>query len=186
MEIQDLIAQIKATLNQVFAEVDTWFEKPQELREYHPLYGGWTINEILEHVSLTNYFLLKLIDKGVLKALKNVNNLDLARELEDYKFGREKLDEIGIYKSFAWIRPEHMEPTGETALADIRNTIETQKNQCIGYLDQMPNGEGVLYKTTMTVNGLGKLNVYEYIYFLAKHAQRHIAQMERNEAEFKQ
>jgi hypothetical protein len=36
----------------------------------------------------------------------------------------------------------------------------------------------------MTVNGLGKIDVYEYIYFLARHAQRHITQMVGNEIEF--
>jgi hypothetical protein len=45
----------------------------------------------------------------------------------------------------------------------------------------MPNGEGILYKTTMSVNDLGKIDVYQYIYFLAQHAKRHLAQMERNE-----
>ena len=46
---------------------------------------------------------------------------------------------------------------------------------------QMKNGEGLLYKTTMTVNELGKINVYEYIYFLSLHAQRHVTQMKKNE-----
>jgi hypothetical protein len=78
-----------------------------------------------------------------------------------------------------------MEPTGEALLDEVRNTIREQKNRCINYLDNMPNGEGVLYKTTMSVNNLGKIDVYEYIYFLAKHAQRHITQMERNEFEIK-
>jgi hypothetical protein len=36
----------------------------------------------------------------------------------------------------------------------------------------------------MSVNGLGKLNVYEYIYFLAQHGRRHSTQMEKNELEF--
>jgi hypothetical protein len=47
----------------------------------------------------------------------------------------------------------------------------------------MKNGEGLLYKTTMTVNELGKINVYEYIYFLSLHAQRHVTQMKKNESE---
>ena len=36
----------------------------------------------------------------------------------------------------------------------------------------------------MTVNGLGKINVYEYSYFLAQHARRHLTQMQDNAAEF--
>ncbi|MEN4760257.1 hypothetical protein ABEG63_07945 [Chryseobacterium sp. C39-AII1] len=35
----------------------------------------------------------------------------------------------------------------------------------------------------MTVNELGKINVYEYIYFLSLHAQRHVTQMKNNELE---
>src|SRR4051812_29070823 len=99
MRIQELIVEIKDALNKVFAEVDTWFDKPNEVRNYRPLNNGWTINEILEHISLTNHFLLKLIDKGASKAHKNVNNLDLATELSNYSFEREKLNEIGIYQS---------------------------------------------------------------------------------------
>lgn len=58
--------------------------------------------------------------------------------------------------------------------------LEAQVRQ----LGRLKNGEGLLYETTMTVNDLGKLNVYEYIYFLSKHAERHIRQMEENRAEF--
>ena len=141
---------------------------------------------MLEHISLTSHFLLILIDKAVTKALKNINNLSLTKELADYHFEKEKLDEVGLYKSFEWIRPEHMEPTGQVPLVQVRETIQTQLNRCLEHLQNMPNGEGVLYKTTMTVNNLGKIDVYEYIYFLAKHAERHIAQMERNESEYLQ
>jgi len=35
----------------------------------------------------------------------------------------------------------------------------------------------------MTVDGLGKINVYEYIQFLSKHAERHIYQMQENKNE---
>jgi hypothetical protein len=185
MDINIVINEIKDTLTTVFAEVDKWFDKPVEVRHYRPVDNGWTINQILEHISLTSYYLLKLIDKGAVKSLKNVNGLDLATELNNYTFEREKLDKIGIYKSFAWIRPQHMEPTGNVSLEEIRNTIIEQKNKCMGYLDSMPNGEGMLYQTSMSVNNLGKIDVYEYIYFLAKHAQRHIEQMERNEKEMK-
>ncbi|MBP7554952.1 MAG: hypothetical protein KA821_01715, partial [Chitinophagaceae bacterium] len=51
-------------------------------------------------------------------------------------------------------------------------------------LHSMPNGEGIVYKTTMTVNNLGKIDVYQYIYFLAQHASRHITQMQKMQNEF--
>ncbi|QHT71565.1 DinB family protein [Rhodocytophaga rosea] len=185
MKIQDLLIEIKDTLNTVFTEVDRWFDKPESVRNYRPADQGWTINEILEHISLTSHYLLKLIDKGAAKALKNTSALDLANELGHYTFDRDKLEEIGKHQSFLWIRPQHMEPTGKTSLNEVRSTLQVQKHRCIAHLESMPNGEGILHKTTMSVNNLGKIDVYAYIYFLAKHAQRHIMQMENNELEMK-
>lgn len=182
--IQEIIFEIRHTLDTVTRQVDAWFDKPVALRQFRPSNNGWTIDEILEHISLTSHFLLKLIDKGADKALRNVNNLDLAQELAQYVFERNKLDEIGLYKSFEWIRPEHMEPTGTADMTEIRRLIQTQRDRCLEWLDKMPNGEGVLYKTTMSVNDLGKIDVYQYIYFLALHAKRHLEQMERNEREY--
>ncbi|MCK6694082.1 MAG: DinB family protein [Thermoanaerobaculia bacterium] len=182
--IQKIIFEIRHTLDTVTRQVDAWFDKPVALRHYRPENNGWTVDEILEHISLTSHFLLKLIDKGAGKALRNVNNIDLAQELAQYVFERDKLDEIGLYKSFEWIRPEHMEPTGTADMAEIRRLILTQRNRCLEWLDKMPDGEGILYRTTMSVNNLGKIDVYQYIYFLAQHAKRHVAQMERNEREY--
>lgn len=76
-----------------------------------------------------------------------------------------------------------MEPKGELKLSEIRSLIAQQYHQCLNYLNIMKDGEGLLYKTTMTVNELGKINVYEYIYFLSLHAQRHLTQMGNNERE---
>jgi hypothetical protein len=116
--------------------------------------------------------------------LLNVNQLDIQEQLQTYNFHRDKLTEIGLHKSFGWIRPEHMEPKGEKSLQEVRQQLKDQLKQCLDFLDTLKNGEGVLFKTTMTVNDLGKIDVYEYIYFLAQHGQRHITQMTKNELEF--
>jgi len=185
MYIEKVISDIKILLVDTFATIDTWFDMNAELRNYRPVSNGWTINEILEHIGLTNHFLLILIDKGTNKALQNVHNIDLKAELQNYVFHLDKLTEVGLHKSFAWIRPEHMEPTGDKRLDEVRSQLKDQVSHCLANLDKLKNGEGALYKTTMTVNNLGKLDVYEYIYFLAQHGQRHITQMQKNESEFK-
>lgn len=186
MNIKDTIQMIKNALESTFQEIDKWFEKSEELRTYRPQDTGWTINEILEHISLTNYFLLILINKGTKKASEIARKGNTIVELSDYKFGSEKLDEIAIYNSFNWINPEHMEPTGKRALLEIRNDLKSQVDQCLMNLEEMANGEGTLYKTMMTVNSLGKIDVYHYIYFLVQHAKRHITQMENVEKEYTQ
>jgi hypothetical protein len=125
-----------------------------------------------------------LIEKGATKALKNLHNLDLATELENYHFAQDKLNQIGQHRTFPWIRPEHMEPKGEKTGAEVAATLRQQLHQCQQVLSRLPNGEGVLYRTTMTVNALGKIDVYELVYFLAKHAERHVTQIKQVAAEY--
>lgn len=179
-----LIAEIDSALVSAFGHLNERFAWPEQLRAYRPANSGWTIDEILEHVALTNHYLLILIEKGATKALKNLNNLDLAQELANPRFERNKLNQIGQHRAFPWIRPAHMEPTGEQPSAEVAATLQRQLNQCQTVLRRLPNGEGVLYRTTMTVNALGKIDVYELVYFLAKHAERHLTQIEQVAAEY--
>ena len=184
MDITPLIQEIRDFLHTTFAEIDLWFDKAPDLRNYPPQNGGWTINQILEHIALTNHFLLILIEKGTQKALNNVNGLDLKSALENYHFHKDQLTEIGLHQSFAWIRPEHMEPKSEKTLPEVRTQLKQQLEHCLNALNLLKNGEGVLHKTTMTVNNLGKIDVYEYLYFLGQHGQRHLTQMRRNAEAF--
>ncbi|WP_265131710.1 DinB family protein [Chryseobacterium oranimense] len=183
MDIFRLIQDIKTHLTHNFNEVDEWFDQDKRTLNYQPLNGGWTVQQILEHIYLTNFYLLILIEKGSKKAMRNYRDLDLNAEIKNYSFDKENFEKIGEHGAFEWIRPEHMEPKGELDLKEIRSLISKQYHQCLNYLDLMKNGEGLLCKTTMTVNGLGKINVYEYIYFLSLHARRHIIQMQNNQLE---
>lgn len=184
VDIPAVIAHIRQALDAAFARLDAGFDLPEAERQYRPRSGGWTVDEVLEHVGLTNHFLLILIDKGAAKALKNQAGLDLTTELQGYQFADPRLDEIGLHQSFEWLRPAHMEPTGTKPPADVRQQLHEQLRHCHRVLDALPNGEGVLYRTTMTVNGLGKIDVYQYVYFLARHAERHLTQLVRIRAEY--
>ncbi len=184
MEIEGFITEINGALVAAFGRLDEWFVAPEEVRGHRPASGGWTINEILEHTALTNHYLLILIEKGAAKALKNLHGLDLRAELAGYQFKRVQLDEIGLHRSFPWVRPEHMEPKGQRSIVEVRQLLHEQLAQCQAVLSRLPNGEGVLHRTTMTVNDLGKIDVYQFVYFLAKHAERHLTQIEKAAAEF--
>jgi hypothetical protein len=110
MLIADLLAELSSYLTATFALVDEWFDQPAALREYRPADLGWTTNEVLAHIGLTNHYLLILIEKGTAKALANTQGRILVAELAAYEFPREKLAAIGVLHAFAWVRPEHMEP----------------------------------------------------------------------------
>ena len=143
------------------------------------------MDEVLEHVMLTNHFLLIIIEKGTVKALQKYDPSSNDHCVpSDYSLGNPALHEIADPKAFPWQRPEHHQPTGKRSTHEVRREIRNQLDRCLITLDLLPNGEGVLHQTTMTVNGLGKLDVYQYVYFLALHAQRHLRQMEKAEAEF--
>jgi len=180
-----IVNRLEDELCRTFAEVSEWFNVNRNLLEYLPADNGWSIRQILEHISLTNHYLLILIRKGTNKAIERAKKIDPVDWPADYDKDWDKLTAIGKHKSFTWPRPPHMEPTGIPAMNEIRLTLDNQLQECIGYLRQMPNGEGVLYKTMMSVNNIGKIDVYHYIGFLEKHARRHITQMKKISEEFK-
>lgn len=183
MDIGQTIAFIDSELARTLEDYESWFETGPELLRHRPR-TGWSIGQILEHVTLTNHFLLILIRKGKKKALELAAKKELTVELTGYRSNLDELEKIAEHGSFKWIRPEHMEPKGTSALAEIRALLEGQIGECRQALREMPDGEGILYRTTMTVNNLGKIDVYQYIYFLCQHAKRHLAQMRGVEREF--
>lgn len=183
MNINQYIQAIQDHLIQTHGEILRWFNLDNRAKTYKPRDKGWFISEILEHIALTSHYLMILIDKGADKALKSAQDAHLEAALRDEPFDLSRIDQIGVHKSFDWIRPQHMEPTGEKSESEIKAMLISQLNRCLNHLETLKDGQGLLYKTTMTVNGLGKLNVYEYILFLSKHAERHIAQMRENLAE---
>ncbi len=179
-----LIAEIKQQLETDFDALASWFGAAGSLRHFRPANGGWTIAENLEHVALTNHYLLILIEKGATKALQNAHGLDLTTELAARQSVRARLDEINQPGAFTWMRPDHMAPQGLKTGPEVAATLRQQLLQCQAVLNRLPNGEGVLYKTTMSVHDLGKLDVYDFVYFLGKHVERHLAQIAKVAAEY--
>jgi hypothetical protein len=180
----EVISIIETELIQTFDELFKWFNIEKELLHYSPDNKGWSIRKILEHVFLTNHYLLMLISKGTKKALERSKKEDYSHVLVDYDLDWQKLKIIGQHNSFEWNRPGHMEPRGRMPVVEIRHELESQSQQCLNLLLKVQHGEGVLYKIMMSVNNLGKMDVYHYIYFLVQHTKRHITQMERVEIEF--
>ena len=88
MDIFRLIQDIKKHLKLSFDEVDRWFDIDNKTLNHQPSNGGWTVQQILEHIYLTNFYLLILIEKGSKKAMRNYLNLDLNLEIKNYSFNQ--------------------------------------------------------------------------------------------------
>lgn len=174
------IAAVRNAVIDAFAEVDAWFDRPAAVRAFRPASGGWTIDEVLEHISLTNHFLMLTLRKSVATAVARAARGEPIPEGES---DLERLDAIGQRGSFSWIRPEHMEPTGRAMSADVRALLHAQKAECLAFLDRMGRGEGALCHLRMSVNRLGRIDLYQWLFFLAQHAHRHLQQMAAAQAE---
>src|SRR5204862_387888 len=74
-----------------------------------------------------------------------------------------RLDIIGERGSFGWVRPEHMEPTGMPTSGEVRARMRQQVGECLDLLTRMANGEGALCKVSMSVNDLGKIDLYQWL-----------------------
>jgi DinB superfamily len=175
------IGHVEAAIRLTFQSVDEWFDKPAALRSYKPSSGGWSIDEVLEHITLTSHFLMIVIRNSARKARKRSASGAAIQEGESDLGLLEPISQRG---SFTWSRPEHMVPTGEVPSEQVRTRMREQARECLEILDQLGGGEGSLYTVSMSVNKSGRLDVYQWLYFLAQHAKRHIAQMEEVESEW--
>lgn len=70
-----------------------------------------------------------------------------------------------------------MEPTGSPSSSEVRATLHRQLGECLILLERLDGGIGALCRVTMIVNDLGKIDLYQWLYFLAQHARRHLQQM---------
>ncbi len=79
---------------------------------------------------------------------------------------------------------EDMEPTGEPISSEVRANLHRQLGECLIQLERLDGGVGALCRVTMTVNALGKIDLYQWLFLLSQHARRHLQQLAAIEAEF--
>lgn len=182
MNFDDYYRDLRRRLVFTFTDVLRYFQSgvAEKYLHYRPVGGGWTAAEILEHITITSHYLLILIRKGADKARRKSAGQSMITVRRQGHYHPDRLNAIEQHKSFAWDRPEHMEPTGKVPLSDVETKMFAQLVACLQYLDELGDGAGLLHETTMTVDGLGRLNVYEYVDFLGRHVARHITQIEAN------
>jgi hypothetical protein len=171
----DTVQTVRESLTKTFDQLDQQFELPADVRSFRPTVDTWSIDEILEHVTLTSHYLLIIIRKGCAKAQRKAEYQQIEKGQSDLN----RMTNVGHPDAFPWIRPEHMEPTRSTPTAEVRTRMKEQLNECLSLLSAMPKGEGSLYKVRMSVQDLGKMNMYEWLYFLALHGKRHQVEIDR-------
>ncbi len=172
------IAAVRRAIDGTFARLDDLCTRPVDYLHHRPAYpDAWTVAEHLEHVSLVNHFLLLTIGKGVATALRRARTLPIPSGENDLS----RMAPIADPAAFPWEPPGHMIPTGTQPVAEVRALLAAQHTQCLTYLDRMSAGEGRLCGFRMSVYDLGRLDMYQWLCFLARHGSWHLAFLERRE-----
>ena len=170
--------QVAAAIEEVFARLDACLAHARQELERRPLRAdAWSKLEHLEHVSLANHFLLLTIGKGCRKACRRAAFGDPPAGESDL----ELLSPMAVPGAFQWIPPSHMLPTGNRQPEEIRSELSGQRDRCRELLAGMAHGEGRLCTIYMSVHGAGKLDMYQWLYFLVQHASWHLAMMQKEE-----
>jgi hypothetical protein len=175
MNYQTTIQTVREQLSQTYQALDLRFQLPQDLRLFQPAPESWCIDEILEHITLTSHFLMLVIRTNAAKAQKRA----LSQAIPEGESDLQRIEVIADPDAFGWIRPEHMEPTRRVSSEQVRKTMKEQYEECLALLDQLSKGEGALCTMRMSVQNLGRLDLYQWLYFLALHAQRHEVEIAR-------
>jgi hypothetical protein len=167
---------VREALERVFSELAAWLARPACELSSRPDYpGAWSCLEHLEHVSLVNHFLLLTIGKGCAKALGRSGRLPPPDGESDLT----PLASLADPDAFEWTPPAHMVPAGGCDPAKLRGRLEHQRDRCLELLAGMPAGEGRLCTIRMSVHDLGRLDMYQWLYFLAQHGRYHLVLLER-------
>ncbi|MBA4056622.1 MAG: hypothetical protein C0490_18050 [Marivirga sp.] len=181
--MENVIVTVRNELIRSISGLDAWFDKEDTLMDQKPSSGDWSVRELLEGVMLTNRFLLDFVDRGYGKSIQS-HKAEVEELLHSYCLEHEALLAAVNYKSPELIRNNL--PYRNTPLPVVRREIREQLDRCLIHLELLHNGEGILYKTGMTVDGLGQLDIYQMIYFLALHVKCHLLELQKlieNDAE---
>ena len=178
-EAAAVIPALSGALDETFASLDAWCVLPPVRLRYRPAYPqAWTAAEHLEHVALVNHFLLLTIGKGVAAALRRARTQPLPAGESDLS----RLAPIADPDAFPWEPPGHMIPSGSKPLDEVREQLAGQHRRCLDLLEGMGKGEGRLCCFSMSVYNLGKLDMYQWLYFLAQHGRWHLVFLSRRES----
>ncbi len=171
------IAALGLRLNRAFDALAERSRLDEDRLRTPPANGGWSGIEVLEHVALTDRFLLVLADKIARKSQAR------AARGEPWPASQPAFAHLEHIagRELEWRAPEHMRPTGAVELNAIARTLEADRARALALLAECPDGLGTLHRIRMSVVGGedDRLELYQYLDVLRLHAERHVRQIDR-------
>lgn len=174
MSWTEVLAAERERLRDGARALEAWFATAEPLWSARPAPEAWSVGEVLEHVTLTQHFLLLLIEKLARRAAARAARGDRPPASP---LGHAALEALAS-RERRWERPEHMAPTGRVARAELAQRLREQTRRALAVLEALPDGQGALADARMaTVDA--RLDVYGFLHLYVLHAERHLAQLER-------
>jgi hypothetical protein len=175
-----IVTKIRTELTQAFDQLFDVFTIREDVLYYQPINDGWSIHQVLEHLLLANYFLLRIANKQVDRAfqLATVTDVNKAKE---YRLDVVTLNRMGLTGSYIWVPQRFTEPAGEMPLLELKMVLHDQLSRSLSLL----KNETAL-KAIINTQEPGRIDALHYLYFLAQHIQRHLDQIARVKKEFYQ
>ncbi|MEY2805953.1 MAG: hypothetical protein RIR65_370 [Planctomycetota bacterium] len=142
--------------------------------------GGWSVQEIAEHVATANIHLLRLARTCAGKCRARA-----ARGLDAARPPTASMEDLLAHASSGvrWEAPGHMRPAGSVALGASSATIAAQRDEALALWDELCADDarvGRMHDVGMVVLGPGaRIALPELLVFVALHAERHARQAER-------
>ena len=167
----------RASLREAFDLCRRYAAPDEPLWSTRPAPEAWSVREILEHVTLTNHYLLILVDKLSQRCRKRLARGDQPPTKASDVTALERISQ----REFAWPHPEHMTPSGTLAPEDLDRQLCADRDRCLALLDEFPGGGGALHTIRMSVVD-ARLDLYQFLAVIDLHARRHLRQLEHNRA----
>lgn len=169
--VAQIIEEIDKTREKIYRRVEGLSEEQANTRP-HP--NAWTPREIIEHLSLIEDRLLRMMTMMLTKAESAGVHAVAATPVEMKPFS---LDEfIARAGKEKYTAPEAVNPTGEATLADSLSKLRRSRDQL---RDLRPRIEATdLSSVTYPHPAFGPLNFYQWLAFIGIHEERHLRQTE--------
>jgi hypothetical protein len=171
-----VIAHADNARTELLAAVDAI---PEPLREARPTENAWSVAEILEHLSRVEKGIAKLV---ALKVGEMQTMPEPPREApEMVPLALEKFDHL-TDRGFYIEAPERVLPKGEMSAEAARAVLLETRGIL---LDQLHASDGLALSGVLHPHpAFGPLNLYEWVYFIGGHEQRHTEQVREVAAHF--
>jgi hypothetical protein len=167
-------AEVRRRIETAFAQLDcALIAAGPRVAERAPSVSPWSPLDVGEHVTLANRYLLMLAEKCARKSVAKLARGE-ARCATDPDL--EQLDHIAR-REFRWDAPEHMLPTGAAGPDEVRTVLSKQRAEALALLDSVSPAAAKLRTIRMTIlSPDSRLDLHEFLTFIALHAERHAAQ----------